>query len=483
MRIVLTISFLLISLLAQAQAPGRAYGGTNNDAAWATCIFPGGGGYAIVGRTRSSGAGSNDMYVLRINEAGRLIWSRTLGAERQDQAQWVEPTGDGGIVVLGYGYTNPGGKGRHDFKLTKLDRQGEIIWEKVYGAIARDVGFCVKPTNDGGYAMLGYTRSFGNKGDFYLVKADAEGNKEWAQSYVSPFVDYGHEVHQTADGGYLLFGSESGFFFPSQIDHHKAHADLLLIKTDANGNEQWRRQFGSQKHELGRALEPAPGGGWYLFGSTQGFGEGSFDMYLVRMDSAGNGMWHKTYGGPDYDYGTSMEVDADGNLYLLGTSNTLGNTGSPDIYLVKADSGGAPIWSITIGEAGAEYGQHVRALPEGGCILTGSTRSYGQGGQDVYFVRVTSDGQIDLFATPETEAIVVYPNPVTAESTVDPTSFTNGAAFEWRMLDGTGRLIRREMIGPGERGTINADDFPAGAYIYEVRVGTQRLTTGKIIIY
>ena len=296
-------------------------------------------------------------------------------------------------------------------------------------------------------------------------------------------MDYGHEVVPTADGGYLLVGSESGFYYPTSLDHARSHADIILIRTDSVGNELWRQTYGGAKHELGRAMHEAADGGWYLFGSTQSEGAGSFDQFLLKVDANGDSLWSRTYGGAEWDYGNSIDMDAQGNLYLLGTTNSAGYTNSPDIWLRKTDPEGNSIWALTIGGSESDYGYQVRALPEGGCLVVGATRSYGRGGQDIFFLRVTAQGRIDLFLDGDVKNdALVYPVPVKGESVVDASPLVGQVAYTWRLLDVSGRLLMEEEVDPGSRGMISAADLPEGVYIYEILVNDERRATGRILV-
>ena len=367
--------------------------------------------------------GSSDIYLLKIHPNGTLLDSRVFGDARQDRGWWVESTASGEILVTGYRYAIPGvSSGRHNIAFYRLDRLLQLEQEFLGQEGQRDMGFCVREAHGSGYVILGYSRSFGNFGDFYFLKLSEAGLVEWKHNYPSPQVDLGHEFRRTNDNGYLLFGSAGGYLYPSEVEHQYPNGEMMLIKTDGIGVEQWRKTYGGPDHEMGRAICPSADGGWYLFGSTMSAGAGSWDMWLLKIDAAGDSLWSRTYGGADFEYGASMDVDTEGNLYLLGTTNSLGTTGTPDMFLTKTDPQGNEIWSLTIGGIGSDYGHCVRALPDGGCVLAGDTRSFGQGGQDAWLVRVTSYGTIDLFSDDigQLAENLIYPNPVENVSLVDP---------------------------------------------------------------
>jgi hypothetical protein len=462
---------------------GRTFGGVANDEGVSICLMTD-GGYAIVGRTRSFGKGSTDVYVLRLDMHGQQLWSRTFGIDVQEHGFWVEPTANGGLLVTGYSYVFPGGGGRQDVYVQLLDQDGALVWEEAYGGGLLDVGLCGKPV-PGGFGILGISRDGDTHGNFIFMKLAPDGSQLWRHLYDYPFVDYGHEFQRMDNGDYLLFGSEGGFLFPTELEHRKPHADMMLLRVDSLGNEIWRKLYGGKRHELGKAIRPAPGGGWYLFGSTQSEGAGSFDMYLLKIDDNGEVAWSRTFGGPGWDYGTSMDIDAEGNLYLLGTTTTLGGTGSPDAYLIKVQPDGEPSWSLSIGGDSSDYGNCVRAHPQGGCVLTGHTRSRGAGGQDALLVMVSSEGvAVPLLGDGATElAGVVFPNPVTGTSTLITRNGEALVAGELRIFDLAGRLIQQTPLQAGETPRIERSSLVGGTYIYEwIRPGRMRLT-GKFVAY
>jgi hypothetical protein len=482
----LTSLFLLLFVALSfsfGQEGGKTFGGSQNEQGYAFTILSD-GNYAVVGRTRSEGAGANDLWVLKIDaHAGTLIWSRTFGSETLEQGHWVEATPDGGMVVLGFSNGLPDGGGRFDYLLLKLDANGNEEWSKLYGGKNREIGFCVHEAYGAGYVLVGYSKTGNIRGDIRVYRVDGGGELVWDSLYQSPYVDYGHQISKTSDGGYMIIGSESGFYYPSSLDHAKDNADLFLIKIDSSGAEMWRKVYGGRRHDLGRAFHQAPGGGWYLFGSTQSEGAGSFDQFLIRINEDGDSLWSRTYGGAEWDYGTSIDVDPDGDLYLLGTTNSLGNTGSPDILLQKTDPQGGLIWALTLGGTESDYGYQVRVLPEGGCMLVGATRSFGNGEQDVYIVKVSTNGRVEFFIDePIVRDAVVYPNPVSNGSIVDPGSILGLTSFEWRVYDAAGRLIIREDVGGGQTTSVSNDKLPSGIYLYEIRVGDTKRLGGKLLV-
>jgi len=462
---------------------GKSIGGGENESLTALCV-DGKGGFAVAGLTRSEGAGSNDLYVVKLDANGCRMWSKTFGIDVQEQAFWIESTEDGGFFVTGYCYVHPQGRGRQDFFMLKLNSEGDLEWQRIQGSNLLDVGLCGKPLVDGGYAALGISREGDTRGNFYFTKIDAAGQPLWYRIYDSPWVDYGHEFLKLPDGGFLLFGTESGFLFPSELDHGKPHADLMLIRVDALGNELWRKVFGGKRHDFGRSIAQASDGGFYLFGSTQNHGQGSFDMFLLKVNENGDTLWTKTFGSLGWDYGTSMDVAADGSLYLLGTKGVAGPFKKPDLLLVKADAEGNAIWSLELGGDSADYGGMVRALPGGGCALVGTVRSMGNGGNDGYFLMLTADGLPQTVASVEdSDFQVVVPNPVMETSEIRLPAYMGCGSATWEAFDVAGRKILSKQFREGESALIERSGLSPGVYFYRLSDLGKPSLSGKFIVY
>jgi hypothetical protein len=217
-------------------------------------------------------------------------------------------------------------------------------------------------TTDGGYALAGFTSSFGaDNSDFWLVKTDANGNMEWNQSYGGTNDDWAYALVQTTDGGYALAGWT-----------YSDMTDFWLVKTDSAGNMQWNRIYGGGNGEEAYALVQTAEGGYALAGETYSTDSGEPDFWLVKTDAWGNAQWNKTYGGTGAEEARALVQTTDGGYALTGYSNSF--TGNNDFYLVKTDVNGNVEWSKTngLGDAYAlvqtSDGGYA-ALASGGCCL------------------------------------------------------------------------------------------------------------------
>ncbi len=477
----LWFAFSTTGLFSQGY-PGETFGGSDNDVGLSICTTPE-GGYAIAGSTRSMGAGSNDFYFIKLDSGGQLLIEKTYGWLHQDFFRKVIAT-DSGFVFVGDAWDyGPGGL---DIYLMHTDKCGCIIWGKFFGTMKRDNGFDVLPTDDGGYLVLGHSRRTNPKGDVYLLKIDASQQQQWVRSYWDEYNDYAFQIiRSTGNDGYVFIGSKNGFFDDVHADFQSHDADIMLIKIDDQGTQIWKKLYGKNQHDFGYSLCAAADGGYYLLGSSQSYGHGSFDMLLIKTNEDGEEQWHKSFGGSDFEYGKSIAKNQAGNLYLLGSSKSFGTDGSVDVYVVKTDSDGNEIWSETIGGSGNDFGESLVITVDGGCAIAGSTESFGNGKKDAYFLKLLPDGKVDIFEglnpSDSIAKLLCYPNPMNCTATFKiEKSFSKNFVFDLYNING--QLLQRNKV-EGHKFVFHRNWLSAGTYFYHfVSKDDGTVFKGKLIV-
>jgi hypothetical protein len=282
------------------------------------------------------------------------------------------------------GYTSSFGAGGYDIFLIKTDENGNIVWTKTYGGAGGDFSYFVQQTSDGGYIVAGGTNSFGAGGlDIFLIKTYADGNIIWAKTYRGTGDDWARSVHQTSDGGYILAGATNSF--------GAGGYDILLIKTDANGNIIWTKTYGGTNYEDAYFVQQTSDGGYIVAGVTNSFGVG--DIFLIKTDANGNIIWTKTYGGTNYDYAYSVQQTSDGGYIVAGYTSSFG-AGDYDIFLIKTDANGNIIWTKTYRGTDDEQAYSVQQTFDGGYSVAGRTRSFGAGSWDAFLIKTDVNGNI-----------------------------------------------------------------------------------------
>ncbi len=330
------ISLLTLALFALAPAQIRfavAVGGTGIDFG-NSVIQTTDGGFAVAGGTECFGLGSDfspDLFLAKFSSTGAYEWSRTVGGTNWDLGNSVIQTTDGGFAIAGW--TRSFGVGGSDFFLVKFSSTGSYEWSHAVGGTSDDLGYSVVQTSDSGFAVAGYTYSFGAGGrDLFLVKFSSTGAYQWSRAAGGTDDDYGMSVIQTTDGGLIVAGYTYSFGAGSY--------DFFLVKFSSAGAYQWSRALGGASYDQGISVVQTSDGGLAVAGATNSFGAGAGDLYLVRLTSTGVFKWSFVVGGMDADIGYSVIQTTDGGYAVAGHTYSFG-AGSDDFILAKFDSVGS----------------------------------------------------------------------------------------------------------------------------------------------
>ncbi|MCD4848232.1 MAG: T9SS type A sorting domain-containing protein [Candidatus Aegiribacteria sp.] len=326
------------------------------------------------------------LLLLPFQVLAQITFECWYGGGRREEGQSVTQTSDDGYAMCGY--TKSFGDPDGDVYLVRTDEYGDTLWTRTFGGSSLEQSFRVEQTNDDGFIIAGLTHSFGSLSQMYLVKTDSFGNLDWQGTYGGGYVEYGYSAQQTSDNGYIICGSSNTFGAGSY--------DMYLVKTDSLGVMDWQKTFGGTGNDRGHTVEQTDEGGYILAGYTNSFGAGGADVYLVRTDGNGDTLWTGTYGGSDDDlphYGRCVRQTYDGGFVVAGYTKSFG-AGSYDIYLLKTDFLGNMEWEKTYGGSDLDLGRSVEQLPDGGFIIAGSTKNFGAVLYDVYLVRTDADGGV-----------------------------------------------------------------------------------------
>jgi len=254
-----------------------------------------------------------------------------------------------------------------DVWLIKTDAFGDALWTKTFAGGGSASGRSVQQTTDGGYIITGY-KTFSNP-DVLLIKTDASGNTLWTKTFGgSGYSDTGNSIQQTTDGGYIIAGSTDSF--------GAGDNDVWLIKTDASGDTLWTKTFGGSSTDGASSVQQTTDGGYIIAGNTFSFGAGSYDVWLIKTDASGDTLWTKTFGGSDIDAAKSVQQTTDGGYIITGYTGSF-NAVWIDVWLIKTDVSGNTIWTKVFVGNGSEQGSSVQQTTDGGYIIAGDTGLFG----------------------------------------------------------------------------------------------------------
>lgn len=418
-RVLCSLLAMTQAFSAMAQAPviqwQKSLGGSGND--YANSVQETAeGGYIVAGYTSSADGdvtgnhGGNDMWVVKLDNAGNIQWQKTLGGSGNDVATYVQQTADAGFIVAGNTFSNDGDvTGNHgdgDAWVVKLDNAGNIQWQKTLGGNNADAANSVHQLADGGY-ILGCSTISENNGDVimshgagecWVVKLSPAGAIEWSLCLGGQSYEYARQVQQTADGGFVMGGFTLSV--DGDVSGNHGNVDYWVVKLDNIMEKQWQKTLGGTGSDILASVIQTTDGGYITAGNVysqdgdiagSGF-HGTFfnDYWVVKLSSAGAIQWKKALGGSGNDLAQSIRQTADGGYIVLGytTSNdgdVSGNHGYVDYWIVKLSSTGAIQWQKTLGGTNQEGynnipfevdGAHsIQQTKDSGYILAGYSKS------------------------------------------------------------------------------------------------------------
>jgi len=298
---------------------------------------------------------------------GRKKWwasayANTVATPSHDEAHAVVNTLEGGYLVAG--------ESDGDVWLLKLHADRSIVWEKTYGDTGSDAASAVQATMDGGYIVAGATDSFGAGAlDVWILKVDSDGTIAWQKAYGTAADDQAHAIAQTFDGGYIVAGENND--------------DAWVLKLNSDGTIAWQKTYGDQSYvEKAHAVEQTSDSGYIVAG------ENNDDAWVLKLNSDGTIAWQKTYGDQSYvEKAHAVEQTSDSSYIVAGEN-------SGNAWVFKLNSDGTVAWQKTYGNTGVDKLHAIFQTADGGYAAAGGTNSYGKGMEDVWIVRLNSDGTL-----------------------------------------------------------------------------------------
>jgi regulation of enolase protein 1 (concanavalin A-like superfamily) len=299
-----------------------------------------------------------------------------------DESYCVVQTDDGGYVMSGAIWTSD--DAGFDIALMKVSETGDKLWVKTYGIgfMNMEIGYGLTKTTDGGFMVCGGTDGFtGSDDDMWIIRTDENGDSLWSRTFGGENQEYAHTVIQTNEGGFLVAGSTNSF--------GAGFDDVYIVKTDENGMEQWSKTYGTQSGDVAYSVQQTTDGGYIFGGSTNGYSDG----YIIKTDVNGDSLWTRTFGGPPTDEFFSIKQTDDGG-YVAGGSTMTTGAGNYDFWMVKLGTNGEMEWEKTYGGEEKDKAWSLIQSNDGGYFIAGFTESYAQAEEDegVFLVKTNANG-------------------------------------------------------------------------------------------
>lgn len=386
----------------------KTLGGTKNESAQSV-IKTTDGGYAIAGFTQSidgditdKSVENFDYWLLKFDADDNLQWTKTYGGTNDERAYKLIQTNDGGFALIGYTNSNDEdvstNNGFDDIWLVKTDLSGNIQWEKSYGFSGSDKAFSIIQTSDNGFFVSGIldvsaSAGAGNDrnsnsqhagGDYWGLKLDANGTKIWRRYFGGSFTDAAYDAVETNDNGFIIIGSSDSD--DVDISNTKGDYDFWIVKVDTNGNQVWEKSFGGSQIDEARSITKTTDGNYLIAGESRSSDadvtnpKGAADIWLIKISDDGSLIWEKSFGGNSFDVSRDITPTFDSGFIIVGSSRSQDmdvdtNEGQNDVWVLKIDNSGDLQWQKSFGGTDIDFAFSAVELNDESIIIVGESSS------------------------------------------------------------------------------------------------------------
>ena len=336
-------------------------------------------------------------YTTVFSQTPSIEWEKSFGGSDSDIPSKMFLTSDNGYVIAGSSRSNDGdltqNQGTHDYWVVKISSTGQLEWQKSLGGSQGETAYSIIQTNEGGYIVSGFTRSYTNDGDItvhyggediWVVKLDSQGNIEWEKSYGGSSNEGGNDIIQTIDGGYIIAGSSSSD--DGDVSNNKGGVDYWVVKITNTGMIEWEKNYGGSGNDSAERILQLNDGSYIIVGTTTSndgdvsSNQGGNDFWIVKLQPDGLIEWEKTFGGSSSDVAKSINTTDDGGFIVAGYTrssdgNISTNYGGTDYWVLKLSVSGNLQWEKSYGGTGEDYGEMVKQTQSGNYIISGYSGS------------------------------------------------------------------------------------------------------------
>lgn len=403
----------------------KSYEGWQGEMRYGEVTSEPGEGYIMAGETYPPGYYLMDAWLVKVDDNGSIEWQKGFDGneERRESAECVRRSATGDYFIAGTSYPKMNAGGGDYWLVFKLDQNGNPVWAKRWGKPGySQLAHFVEPTDDGGCIVAGEAPPPSDwRNTFTVLKFDADGNLQFQRAYVlEGRTAIARSIQQT-DSGYILAGEL----------HVGDDREAWVLKLDDNGTVVWQKRYGDSDitgWDAAHSVRQTPDGGYIVAGGTNSWGAGWADVWVLKLDPQGDPVWQYAYGGEGGDWASSVWTTTDGGYLVAGIRNNLGGD-SGDMWAIKLKGDGSLAWQRIAGSNIPDT--FYSAREKGGAYFLSGTKGYGRGGSYHVF-KLDDNGtipdcdqitasQASVTATP---AVPVATTAQTANPNIQPVAVT-----------------------------------------------------------
>jgi hypothetical protein len=461
--------------------------------------------------------GDYDLWVVKLSAGGAIEWQKTYGGSREDDAGAILQTIDGGYIIEASTYSDDGdlaGIGHHgsldsaDIWVLRIDTIGNILWQKTFGGSGNDLAAGILDGGEGEYVIMGETNStdgdvkgfHGGKGfDIWLLKITQTGTIVWQKTFGGTKYDYGNSLIPTRDGGFAIVGNTNSTDGDVKEKlHDTVFGDLWVLKLNGGGDILWQKTYGGSGYDVGYSIIETLDHGYAIAGQTSS-NDGDVsglhfvgklyydDAWILKLDSTGIVQWSKCYGGTQGDAAYSIYQTSDSS-YVIGAStassdgDVTGYQGGTDCWIFKTSKSGKLLWERTLGGtwADASSGAGIMPAADSGFLVVTMTQSVngdvtGRKGDttdsDIWLVHLYPEKAGVPMNLVVSENISLYPNPASGKTKISYT-LDKSSQVKIEIFNPLGEKLRTILDAKQEVGNYEQEfdllRLASGAYFFKI---------------
>ncbi len=360
-------------------------------------------GFMLIGFSSSFGMGGNDVALVKLGATGTVEWTKYYGGWGDDEGHDIKKMSNGDFILSGT--TNSSGEGDKDIFVLRVDSDGNLLWSKTYGEWSWEQprGKAIEASN-GDIIVIATTQSIGAGGkDALFLRISSTGSLLINKTYGNQDNDWEHDYVQMNNGDIVVSG---------RFNHSNDGSFGTLLKVDEYGNLIWAKTYNTSGFCKFIRLRKTENDNLIAAGRIDSYGAGGTDVFVAKIDGNGNLLWGKTYGGSGYEQTNGIDFLPDQSILVSCHTNSFG-FGALDVMLLKIDMGGSLIWGKVYGGPEDDYiygGYGLLIDNNTSCLIAGVTKSFGMGNSDMYLIKTDIEGNSGCNEQDFTPVVTTPPN-------------------------------------------------------------------------